>query len=120
LLCFKLTLRGALYFDFGFYLSMVIPSIAYWLTLALFAFGFLKTAVLIVWRLSRRRTAIVMRDFLPYQFCLCVLHVAYAAAYSSPPGLLFCVFVFILFLFEVRSLSEVKRVRQRHPREKWE
>jgi hypothetical protein len=120
LFTFRLTLRVTTYSDFGFAFSIVLPSIIFWLSLSILAFGFLKTVVILVRRRTRVRTFGALRAFLPYQLCFIAIHAAYASAYSCPVGLALCAVVVALHFFEADVVAIRRGDREKGERAKWE
>jgi hypothetical protein len=120
LLCFVLTLRVTTYVDFSFSFSVLLPSITYWTMLPILIIGFLKTGFLLVKRRTRARSLAVLREFVPYQLCFVAIHIAYAAAYSCLIGLILCLALVGLYVFEITVTASLVHARAKRQRDKWE
>jgi hypothetical protein len=118
LVCFALGLRTSPYSDFGFYFSIAIPSVTFWIALSLFVVGFVKTAFVIL-PISRKRFRIrsALRGFWPYTVAVLPMHLAFAAAYSCRIGRVVACAVVGEIWYQHYVIPEKKDKR---PRAKWE
>jgi hypothetical protein len=118
LFCFSLSLRTFPYIDFGFYFSIAIPTVTFWISLLIFTFGIVKTAIAVVFLTHKRfRLRSALRAFWPFTIALLPMHTAFAAAYSSFAGIVASLAIVPLVGWQVYVLPEKKDKRARA---KWE
>jgi hypothetical protein len=117
--CFALTLRFFPYADFGFYFSMALPTVVFWVAAVVFAVGVLSTAVILFPSNQKRyRARSALRAFWRYTVALLPMHFAFAAAYSSLWGIAAAAGVALLVWYQHSVLPEKRKEKQ--PRAKWE
>jgi hypothetical protein len=84
--CFIMVLRTAERRDFGFYWSVMIPSVGFYLVFGLMIFGAINS-VRKSFASPNFRPLSGLRAFLPYRICNSFMMVSFALAYSCLAGI---------------------------------
>jgi hypothetical protein len=118
LFCFAAALRSSPYDDLGFWFSIALPTLVFWLASFALVYGILKTSLAIVVTCRKRlQTRAALRALWPYTTSLVAMHLAFAAAYSCTFGMGLSPAVILPLWYQRSVLPERKDKRER---KKWE
>ena len=103
---FNHVIRNSERYDFGFWLSVFFPTILYYVILGRFIYGIYRS---LRHKFLRNKS---LRAFKKYHFCIPLIELTFAFAYSSFIGIIASIISFAATYFVDMSIPKRKKIRK--------